>query len=99
MFIIAELLKSIASLLSMLFFIVYCLLVIRIVLSWVAVDSYNEIVRIIYSVTDPVLAPFRRLPLQLGAIDFSPIVAFIALKVVGNFVVNVLYGMAMRLGG
>ena len=98
MFILGEIIRSLALLISLVLNIVYFLLVARIILSWVGADTYNEILRIIYKVTDPILAPFRRLPLQAGGIDFSPIVAFIALNVVKSFVVNILYQIANRLG-
>lgn len=71
MFIVGEVLKSLALLISLLFNVIYFVLIIRIILSWVGADPYNEIVQIIYRVTDPILAPFRRLPLQMGAMDFS----------------------------
>ena len=98
MFIIGELFRSLALLFSLVCNIVYFLLVIRIILSWVGADPYNDIVRMIYAVTDPILLPFRRLPLQMGGIDFSPIVAFIAVSFLRNFLVNVLYQLAYRLG-
>lgn len=98
MFVLAEIVRSLALLASLIFNILYFLLVIRIILSWVGADPYNEIVRIIYMVTDPILAPLRRLPLQMGMLDFSPIIAFILLVVIRNFLVNVLYQIAARLG-
>jgi YggT family protein len=98
MFVIAELVRSLALLVSLVFNILYFILVIRIVLSWVNPDPYNEIVQVIYKVSDPILMPFRRLPLQAGGIDFSPIVAFIVLSVLRNFTVNVLYGIAASIG-
>ena len=97
MFIVAELLKSIALLVSIIFNILYFILVIRIIISWVGADPYNEIVRIVYKITDPLLAPFRALPLKLGAIDFSPIVAFLVLSVVKSFVVNIIYQIAYKI--
>ncbi len=98
MFILSELFRSLALLVSLVFNILYFLLVIRIIISWVGADPYNEIVRIIYTITEPILAPFRRLPLQVGGIDFSPILAFIVLSVLRNFIVNILYQIAYRLG-
>ncbi len=98
MFIFAEFLRSLALLVSLVFNVVFFLLVIRIILSWVNPDPYNEIVQIIYRVTEPILAPFRRLPLQAGGIDFSPIIAFILLSVLRNLMVNILYQIAYRLG-
>ncbi|MFH1878759.1 MAG: YggT family protein [Candidatus Omnitrophota bacterium] len=98
MFIFSELLHSLALLLSLLFNIIYFVLVLRIVLSWVGADPSNEIVRVIYAVSEPLLAPFRRLPLQAGGMDFSPIIVFILLSVLKNFMVNIIYQIAYRLG-
>ena len=98
MFILSQIIQSLALLVSLVFNVVYFILVIRIILSWVNPDPYNEIVQIIHRVTDPILLPFRKLPLNVGGIDFSPIVAFIVLAVLKNFIVNVLYQIAARLG-
>ena len=98
MFIIWEIFRSLALLASLIFNVLYFILVVRIILSWVGADPYNEIVRIVYMITEPILAPFRRLPLQVGMIDFSAILAFVVLVVLRNFVVNILYQLAYRLG-
>lgn len=98
MFVLGELFKSLAFLFNTIFNILYFLLIARIILSWFAVNPYNEIVQILYKITDPILAPFRRLPLQIGGIDFSPIVAFLALWFVRNFVVGILLQLATRFG-
>lgn len=98
MFMLAELVKALALLASFLFNILYIILVVRIIISWVGADPYNEIVRVVYSVTEPILAPFRRLPLQMGAIDLSPILAFLLLSVLQSFVTRILYQLAARLG-
>ncbi|MBD3426205.1 MAG: YggT family protein [Candidatus Omnitrophica bacterium] len=98
MFVLSEIIRSLALLISLLFNVVYFILIIRIILSWVNPDPYNEIVQIIYRISEPILAPFRRLPLQMGAIDFSPILAFIVLSVLRNFIVNLLYSIAYRMG-
>jgi len=90
MFILGQLLSSLAYLFNMIFNILYFLLVVRIILSWFNVSPYNEIVQILYRITDPLLAIFRRLPLQIGSIDFSPILAFMALWLLRNFIVGVL---------
>lgn len=97
MFVFGELFRSLALLVSLTFNILYFVLVIRIILSWVGADPYNEIVNVVYRISDPILMPFRRLPLQMGGIDFSPILAFIVLSVLRSFIVNVLYQLAYRL--
>jgi YggT family protein len=98
MFVVAEIVRSLALLVSLLFNVLYFILIIRIIMSWINPDPYNEIVQIIYRVSDPILAPFRRLPLQMGGIDFSPILAFVVLSVLRNFIVNILYHIAYRIG-
>ena len=90
MFILAELIQSIAHLISLICSILYFILVIRVILSWFQVNPYNDFVQIIYRITDPILAPFRRLPLQYGGLDFSPIVAFMAISILQNFLVRIL---------
>jgi YggT family protein len=79
--------ESLIWLVNTICFILYIALVIRIIISWVGADPYNEIVQVIYSVTEPLLAPFRALPLRIGAIDFSPILAFFVLRIVNSFAV------------
>jgi len=82
----------------MIFNVIYFLLVVRIIISWFGVNPYNELVQILFKITEPILAPFRRLPLQVGMIDFSPIIAFIILAFVRNFVVGLLTQLAYRFG-
>ena len=96
MFILGQFFSSLALLVNMLFNVIYFLLVIRIILSWFGVNPYNELVQILYRITDPLLAPFRRLPLQVGMIDFSPILAFIVLVFLRNFIVGLLTQLAYR---
>lgn len=79
--------ESLIWLVNTICFILYIVLIARIILSWVDASPYNEIVQIIYSVSEVLLAPFRRIPLQIGGMDFSPILAFFALRLVNSFLV------------
>jgi len=96
MFVLSQLCSSLAMLFSLIFKIVYILLVIRIILSWFKPDPYNELVNTLYRITEPILMPLRRLPLQIGGIDFSPILAFLLISFLDSFVVGSLRQMAMR---
>jgi len=96
MFVIGQIFSSLAFLFSMIFKVIYFLLVIRIVLSWFIADSYNSTVSTLYAVTDPILAPFRKLPLQIGGLDLSPIVAFLAISFLDHFVVGILTRLAIQ---
>jgi len=98
MFVFGQFFSSLALLVDMIFNVVYFLLVIRILLSWFGVNPYNELVQILFKITEPILAPFRRLPLRLGMIDFSPILAFIVLTFLRSLIVGILTQMAYRFG-
>lgn len=98
MFLLGQLFGSLALLTSMIFNVIYFLLVIRIVLSWFSVYATGELFEILYKITEPILAPFRRLRLQAGAVDFSPIIAFIVLAFMRNFIVGILTQLAYRFG-
>ena len=55
-------------------------IMIRIFLSWVPHDPYNQIIKIVYKIADSILEPVRdALPIQGMGFDFSPIIAFILL--------------------
>ena len=61
----------------------------RAVLSWVSPDPYNPIVRFIHNVTEPVLHPIRRkIPINFGGIDFSPIIVLLAIIFLKTFLVR-----------
>ncbi len=66
------------------------ILLARVLLSWIQVDPHNQLVQIIYQLTEPLLAPIRRVLPQTGGMDFSPIVAFIGLIVVEQIIITLL---------
>lgn len=61
-------------------------ILIRIIVSWVAPYTYNPIVSLLYQLTEPVMAPARRLLKPISGIDFSPILVMIALQLVNILV-------------
>jgi YggT family protein len=50
----------------------------------------NAVLDFLRDVSEPYLRIFRRLPLRVGPLDLSPIVAIIALRVIGAIIVNVI---------
>jgi len=79
-----------ANFVNLLFTVLYFAILIRILLSWVRVDPYNPLVQILFQITEPVLAPFRRLIPPISGLDLSPIAALIVLQLVQNFLLSVL---------
>ena len=98
MFVFGELFRALAVLVSGLAQIVYWLLFARIIISWLPVDPYNNIVIFLRQATDPILAPFQRIPLRIGMLDLSPILAFIAISFLRNVLVGILMGIAHQFG-
>ena len=53
----------------------------RAIVSWFPVNPGNRLIAFLYQITEPVLAPLRRIIPQIGLIDLSPMVAIILLQV------------------
>ena len=53
-------------------------------ITWVSLDPRNPIVKILHQITEPVLAPARRLlpPWKTGGLDFSPLIVIFAIQLV-----------------
>ncbi len=88
--IIRPFMQVLAALLSVYMLILF----IRILLSWFQPRSFGKAYDIIYRITEPYMALFRRLRfLHTGRFDFSPIVAIISLVIVENiFLTLATYG-------
>lgn len=68
-------------------------ILVRIILSWIPI-SYGSplegVASLIYALTEPVMGPLRRAipPLRIGAmaLDLSPLIVIIGLRVVSGFI-------------
>ena len=90
-------LTAIAKVLDVVLSIFMWIVIARAILSWVSPDPYNPIVRFIHSITEPVLHQIRkRVPINFGGIDFSPILVLLAVIFLQQFVVQSLYDLALR---
>jgi YggT family protein len=98
MFAIGNLFIALANILNVVLTVLYWLILIRALVSWVNPDPYNPIVQFLYRMTEPVLYPLRRVLPLMGGIDFSPIVAFLAIIFLKSFLVATLleFGYRMR---
>ena len=56
----------------------------RAILSWFVRDPYNPIVRVLNSITEPILQPLRQIVPRMGMMDLTPLVAIIVLSVIGG---------------
>ena len=99
MFILANFISAVAHILDVLLNIVYWLVIIRALISWVNPDPGNAIVQFLYKATDPILEPIRRhLPLNFRfGIDISPIIVIFLIIFLRSFLVKSLFDFSIRL--
>lgn len=99
MFAISNLLVALADILSIVLNILYWLILIRALISWVNPDPNNFIVMFLNKTTEPILYPIRRmLPLNFRfRIDISPIIAIFIIIFLRSFLVRTLLDLSMRL--
>ena len=58
------------------------IILLRVVVSWIFPGSTNMLVVILYRLTEPILAPLRRIIPRVGMFDFSPLVAIILIQLI-----------------
>lgn len=98
MFVLSNFLVAIARILDIGLSLYMWIVIARAVISWVNPDPYNPIVRFLHSATEPVLFRIRRrIPINLGGIDFSPILVILVIIFLQAFLVQSLIQMASRL--
>jgi YggT family protein len=53
-----------------------------VILSWIRLDPENPIVRVVDTLTEPVLGRIRKILPDFGGIDFSPMILLLVLRFV-----------------
>lgn len=71
---------SLQELASLILNYVFWAVLIRVILSWVAPDPYNPVVRVIVQVTEPIMAPIRKLLPPMGGFDLSPLIVLLGIQ-------------------
>ena len=57
-------------------------ILLRVIMSWYPLRPTNILVKILYWVTEPLLAPLRRIIPRVGRFDFTPLVAIILIQLI-----------------
>ena len=71
--------------------IVQYLILARVIISWLPIPRDNQLIRLLYQLTEPILAPIRGM-IERSALgknmmfDFSPIIAFLIINVIRNLI-------------
>jgi YggT family protein len=71
---------------DLLFTLLTLAIVARVLLSWFRVNPYHPAIQLLYQVTEPILAPLRRVIPPLGMLDISPLVAILFLQFIQQIV-------------
>jgi YggT family protein len=66
--------------LNLLLGVLWLAILVRVILSWFPLDPSNPIIRLVWDVTEPILAPFRRVIPRIGMFDLSPLAAFLVIS-------------------
>jgi len=97
MFVIGNFLGAAAQVLDILLTVYMWIIIIAALISWVNPDPYNPVVRFLHGATEPVLRPIRRrMPVAMG-VDFSPLIAILAIMFLRFFLIRSLMDVAGRL--
>lgn len=67
------------SIIDLLYWVFWILILVRVVLSFVQVSPYHPLVQMVYQLTEPILEPIRNIMPRTGMIDFSPLIALLLL--------------------
>jgi YggT family protein len=83
-----------AETINIVFELVWWAILIRVLLSWlpmagIRIDPFNPIIRLLFSITDPILEPLRKFT-TVGMIDLSPIVALFGLQIIKGILISLL---------
>jgi len=89
---------ALAGLLSLLLNVFFFSILIQVILSWVNPGHYNPVTQLLYQLNEPILRSARRLIPPLGGFDLSPIVAFVAIKLLEFLLVAPINDLGYQLG-
>jgi YggT family protein len=89
------LLVGVLGLASYLLKIYFFALLAMIVLSWIAPGGNHPALYLLHQITEPVMAPFRKVLPAMGGLDFSPILVFIIINVLQIVLRNLAFSLGI----
>ncbi len=83
-----EVLQAFGDILYKILYYIQLLVLIRVIASYFIRDFSNPIYRVLYSITEPFLSPFRAiLPKSSMGLDFSPIICYLFIEILRSIVI------------
>jgi len=77
-------------LVSWTFTILKIALIVRVISSWLPISPYSRWVLWSYKLSEPILAPMRRIVPNFGGLDIMPLLAYFLLSVTENFLLRLM---------
>ena len=65
----------------------------RVICSWIRVNPYGKIYQFIFSLTEPLLGPIRKIMPRTGMVDFSPMILMIVLILLQRLLLTLIYAL------
>lgn len=87
---VALLLWSALGIFALLLGLYYWGILILIIASWIAPHSGHPALALLHAIVEPIMAPFRKLLPSMGGLDLSPMIVFMVLHVLKNYLVPTL---------
>ena len=87
---------SVLGVLGLFVNIYFFALLAMIILSWVAAGSRHPAIYLLYQITEPVMAPFRKVLPPMGGLDLSPILVFVLINIIQIALRHLAQGMGLH---
>jgi YggT family protein len=90
-------LMALADLLDFVLVLYLGLILVRVLLSFITVERSNPVVPLVFQLSEPLLRPIRRRVPAMGAMDFSPMIAMLAIMLMRVLLVMPLLDLGQHL--
>ena len=82
--------QYLGTFIDILFYALWAAMLGRVIISYLNLSPDNPIVVILYGITEPILAPIRRILPSMGMIDLSPMVALIIMIIIQRVLLSLI---------
>lgn len=96
--ILSTLFSAIANILHLIITVYTWIVIAAALISWVKPDPSSPVVQLFYRLTDPVYSFIRRyIKTEFNGIDFAPLIVLLALQLIDQFLIRLLFVFAASL--
>jgi YggT family protein len=88
---------SIGELLMLTLNTLLIVIILQVILSWINPGAYNPLSSLLYSLSEPLLRPARRLLPAVSGLDFSPLIVLVLIQLAKMLVVAPIHDVGWRL--